>query len=116
MIFTRKFISFCLLITLCCCSMDTLAQAPQDPLLVRKNGKWGFADRNGRIVIKPQFKHANLFIKGYALVSKDNDNGYLINRDGARVFVPNAAKDYFSEGLMPIKIDDKHGFVDESLQ
>jgi KWG Leptospira. len=110
-------ISLCIIpVVVCTCVIRLAAQTAHDPLLVFKNGEWGYADRNGEWLIKPQFKHANFFVKGYASVSNDGYQSYLINREGRKIFVPNAASEYFSEGLMPIKVQDKYGYVDESLK
>src|SRR4051794_5255376 len=46
-----------------------LAQnAPENLLPVQQNGKWGYINRSGEIVIKPQFDSAELFADGLALV------------------------------------------------
>lgn len=42
-------------------SSDDLAPIQQD-------GKWGYADKNGKVVIKPQFSLASKFSEGLALV------------------------------------------------
>ena len=46
-----------------------LAQnAPENLLPVQQNGNWGYINRSGEIVIKPQFDSADLFADGLALV------------------------------------------------
>ncbi len=35
---------------------------------IQQNGKWGYVDRAGTVVIKPQFSHAGRFSEGLALV------------------------------------------------
>jgi hypothetical protein len=39
-----------------------------DPTPVQQEGKWGYADKNGKIIIKPQFSRAGRFSEGLALV------------------------------------------------
>jgi len=44
--------------------------APQFPLLfpVKQEGKFGYIDRSGRVIIQPQYEHAGRFAEGRALV------------------------------------------------
>jgi hypothetical protein len=41
---------------------------PNDPTPVQQNGKWGYADKDGHIILKPQFSLAHKFSEGLALV------------------------------------------------
>jgi WG containing repeat len=59
------------LIALACLGIQrsALAQnAPENLLPVQQNGKWGYINRSGEIVIKPQFESADFFADGLALV------------------------------------------------
>jgi hypothetical protein len=48
---------------------SALAQSTPEYLLpVQQNGKWGYINRSGEVVIKPQFNSAELFADGLALV------------------------------------------------
>lgn len=49
-----------------------------------ENGKWGYADTDGNILIKPQYEKAKSFSCGLAAVCKKGKWGY-INRDNAEV-------------------------------
>jgi len=49
---------------------------------VSQNGKYGYIDNNGNFVIEPQFEYAFPFIRGVALVSIENEESVLINREG----------------------------------
>jgi len=40
----------------------------EDPTPIQQNGKWGYADKDGKVVIKPQFSRAGRFSEGLALV------------------------------------------------
>jgi hypothetical protein len=46
---------------------------------------WGFIDRNGTIIIPPQFRSASSFSEGFAYVNIDGKAGY-INKEGVVVF------------------------------
>lgn len=43
----------------------------------KKNGKWGFADYKGNILIQPQYQEAKAFCNGYAGVKKDGKWGFI---------------------------------------
>lgn len=91
------------------------------------NGKWGYADNSGKIVIKPQFAGARGFSDGLALVWTEGlaltdpadhafaKTGY-IDRTGR--WVIHSRWDYyfsydFSEGLVPfLKQFGKWGYMD----
>ncbi|MBV9211375.1 MAG: WG repeat-containing protein [Acidobacteria bacterium] len=76
-------------------------------------GKWGYSDRDGRIVIQPQFVAANPFVNGMAEVwRKENGLKQFIDARGNVIADRNFSSDHFSEGLIPVKIENKYGFAD----
>lgn len=44
---------------------------------VKLNGKWGYVDAEGKIVIEPQYSDARSFSNGYAAVEKDGKWGFI---------------------------------------
>lgn len=54
---------------------------------VAQNGKWGFADANGSMVIKPQYDFVTEFNKGFAGI-KQNGKWGVINESGNLVLEP----------------------------
>lgn len=54
---------------------------------LEKKGEWGFADENGKFVIKPVFTEAKSFMNGVALVKCETKWG-AIKRDGTNLFEP----------------------------
>jgi len=65
-------------------------QEKKNLFLVRKNGKWGYSGRNGEIVIKPQFKSANVFDNGWAEVWPNGQgDSMLIDANGHTVMSRN---------------------------
>lgn len=76
--------------------------------------KFGYVDKTGNLVIKPQFYRAAAFSNGLALVgASDNELGY-INKTG-QIVIPmkfDSAED-FSEGLARIGINGKWGYIDK---
>lgn len=98
---------------------------------VEQNGKWGYADKDGKIVIKPQFTRAHRFSEGLALVWTGGipltdpvvtsfvKMGYI---DGAGHWVIRSRYEYyfyddFSEGLAPFRQQfSKWGYIDVSAK
>lgn len=81
------------------------------------SGRWGFVDRQGRWVIRPQFYDAEGFSEGLAEVlvpcseGRESCRGY-INKQGALVFsIPAQRATPFKEGLAAVQIKGKYGYV-----
>ena len=80
------------------------------------DGKYGYINREGRVVIEPQFGNDSAipFSDGLAPVKIDDRYGY-INRDGKIVIAPQF--DYaneFVEGMARVKMNEKWGLIDKS--
>ncbi|HYP12494.1 MAG TPA: WG repeat-containing protein, partial [Bryobacteraceae bacterium] len=66
---------------------------------VKVNGKYGFIDRNGKILVNPQFDDAGMFEDGRAPVALGKSWGF-IDRAGKLVIHPQyELADPFSDGL-----------------
>jgi hypothetical protein len=80
-----------------------------------KEGKWGYENASGQVMIQPQFDMANDFsAHGIAAVVDEKGWAY-INEKGKtfiRPFVIDNGPDYFEEGLARFRIDNKFGFFD----
>ena len=65
--------------------------------------KYGFIDKNGKVVIEPQFDGADAFSEGLARVKKDRKWGF-IDKSGKVVIEPQFdwVSD-FSEGLAKVR-------------
>ena len=81
---------------------------------VRVNGKEGYIDATGRIVIKPQFDEVSrYFSEGLAKVKVGDKWGY-IDKTGRVVINPQFdGAGAFSEGLAPVKIGEIYGYIDK---
>lgn len=67
---------------------DAVRPISEDRILVKaKNGLYGFADKTGKMVIKPTYKSAASFRHGWASVCDANGNWGDIDPDG-KVMVP----------------------------
>lgn len=76
-------------------------------LAVEKNGKWGFIDRQGRLVIPADFEDTKGFSDGKAAVKLDGFWG-VIDTSGKLLIQPRykSAGRYFG-GVMPVEKTDK---------
>lgn len=74
---------------------------------VKKDGNWGFADKDGNMVIAPQYEDARSFSYGYAVVKKDGKWG-LIDSTGKMCIEPKFedARDMNSKGNLFVKEND----------
>lgn len=72
---------------------------------VCKNGKWGFVDRDGKLVINYQYEDALSFSNGYAAVCIDDMWGY-IDTDNNLIIDANflEATSFSSEGSVAVKV------------
>lgn len=85
-----------------------------EPLI--KDGKWGFADEAGNVVIPCKWKFAWSFSEGLARVYGDNGKYGFIDKTG-KVVIPCKWKlaGSFSEGLAYVEDDNgKYGFIDKT--
>lgn len=83
---------------------------------ISENGDWGFIDKTGETVIKPQFAEAEAFYEGLAKVKEGDNYGY-INTDGEMVIPAEYRRaERFSEGLAAVlpADSDTWGYIDRS--
>lgn len=74
---------------------------------VKKDGKWGFVDKEGKVIISPQYEEARSFSYGYAAVKKDGKWGF-IDTSGKICIEPQFqdAMDMNSKGNIFVKEND----------
>ncbi|MBX3289629.1 MAG: WG repeat-containing protein [Acidobacteria bacterium] len=75
------------------------------------NGKSGFINRDGQIVIKPQYKLASCFSNGLAAVKIGKKWGYIDADNKLVIAAKFDAADNFSEGLALVKVGELWGFI-----
>jgi hypothetical protein len=85
---------------------------------VQKDGKWGYIDRTGRVVIAQKFESAERFSEGLAAVVLDGKHGY-IDAQGAMALVPREkpagpVHRPFREGVAAVRGEGGVGFLDRS--
>ena len=111
-----RFLRFSLLLLL----IAWLTASPQSPtndpgrlFPVVKDGKWGYIDKTGKMVIAPQFDATDGFSEGLANVRVGQKWGY-IDKTGQMVIPPQYDDgNLFSEGLAPIMVGNKAGYSDQ---
>lgn len=74
-----------------------------------QNGKWGYIDKSGNIIIKPQFDHASHFSEGLAVIKINNKSGYIDITGKVVIAAQFDGADGFSEGLAAVNIGGKGG-------
>lgn len=78
-----------------------------------KNGKWGFIDRGGSLVIPYQYDDAYSFSDNVAAVKDSDGNWNYISEDNTVVIEINASQAYpFNAGLAPVKISDMFSLIE----
>ncbi|MFC0392653.1 WG repeat-containing protein, partial [Paenibacillus mendelii] len=82
--------------------------------LMNKDGKFGYIDKEGKVVIPFEYDNTQLFTEGFAAVNKDDKWGF-VNKKG-EVVIP-LEYDWafiFEDGLIPARKDGKFGFIDKT--
>lgn len=95
---------------------DILLGDRNEQILVMRNSLYGYLDWNGRVLISPKFKDADLFSEGLAIVGDGEKYGY-INLKGDTIigfqFDENVWGN-FSEGLADVGINNQCGYIDKN--
>lgn len=94
------------------CKYDYVSSFSEGLAIVKINGLYGFVDKKGNEVISCQYSDANNFSCGFSRVAL-GERQFYIDKTGTRVTLE---KEYdniwdFSDGLAPVEINGKHGFI-----
>ncbi|MDO7853323.1 WG repeat-containing protein [Hymenobacter convexus] len=82
------------------------------PVPHQENGRWGFADSGGRLVIPAQFTAAEPFKNGRAVVAKDGAYG-VVSEDGKEIIAPAYdALNPYAGGYARARVGDAYTFID----
>lgn len=97
-------------------SSTIMCYSQEKPTLfwIRENGKYGYIDKTGKVVIPPQFENTMGFSEGLAATKLNGKYGY-IDTTGKWVIEPKFDFTYkFSEGLAMVRIGKKFAWIDRS--
>jgi hypothetical protein len=76
------------------------------------NGKWGFINKTGKVIIKPQFDDAGCFREGLAPVEKNGKWGYIDKKGNLAVdFKWDWGWDFYENRAL-VMLADKWGYID----
>ena len=79
-------------------------------------GKWGYIDKQGMLVIQAQFDTAGPFHDGLAVVANDRKFGYIDKTGKIVIPLQFASGGSFSDGLAAVRVGDfitgKDGYID----
>ena len=94
--------------------LDFLPDYSEGLAVAKVDGKVGYADKTGKVVIEPKFDDGGSFSEGLANVKVDGKWGY-IDKKGQYVINPQFEwAGSFSEGLAEMGVDRKSGFIDKT--
>ena len=89
-----------------------------------KDNLWGYINKQGEMIIEPQYTEAYIFINGYAIVVKENDNYIsnnleygVINKKGKEIIAISDRYNYIKEsGKEGFRFEDEKtsGFLNNS--
>ncbi len=74
------------------------------------NGKYGYIDKTGKVVINPRFDEAYAFKNGKALV-QINRKSFLIDKAGNRISQYFDDTSFESDGMIQVRANGKYGFI-----
>ena len=94
---------------------SVLYHATEGLVPVRLDGKWGYSNTNGEMIITNKYSSAYYFKDGLARVSYEGKTGF-INREGSFIINPewDNASYWFYDGLVSVQKNGKYGFIDSS--
>ena len=78
--------------------------------MVQLNGKYGFIDKSGTLVIPCKYDDSNSFREGLAAVTLNGNDGYITQTE---IWYDYAGKN-LSNNLRLVKLNGKYGFIDKS--
>lgn len=55
---------------------------------IQQNGKWGYIDSTGKIIVKPQFVSAEEFSEGLAAIENEDGKHSYVDESGVVVIEP----------------------------
>jgi len=112
----QKSVKILLLLLLVIFSVTTYSVAEEnklpDLIPYRKGDKWGFCDKNKKIVVPCKYDLAHFFKEGLACVQVKGKYGF-VNKEGKEVIpLKYDSAWYFIEGFASVQLNGKWGIID----
>ncbi len=108
----------------CAYMLKTVKGGVEDPqpffgayALAKVDGKYGYVSMNGSFLLAPMYEQASTMMNGNAAVN-DGEEWHIINSAGFKVARTSVPVDYMGimvSEKMPIAVDGKYAYVDNSL-
>jgi hypothetical protein len=113
---SKATISFLVLLSVFLFASITSGQQSPSLRPIQQNGRWGYIDTAGKVVIKPQFYWAEEFSEGLAAFESDDGHYGYIDETGKVVIEPILERwSPFSEGLAAVAIKNREwGYIDKT--
>ncbi|MEO5948316.1 MAG: WG repeat-containing protein [Chitinophagaceae bacterium] len=81
---------------------------------IKKNDKWGFADRTGKIIIPIKYNSVNDFSEGRARLKLNGLYGFVDNTGAIIIPIKYSNAGDFSEGKASVELNDLYGYLDKT--
>jgi hypothetical protein len=84
---------------------------------VLQEGKWGYIDIDGNMVIEPRFDEAYEFSEGLAGVNINGKYGYIDDKGNVAIearWDSYSMDSSFKEGMAVVELDGSYGYIDKS--
>lgn len=95
----------------------SFSQSYTDRIPVFANGKWGFCDTSGAIIIESKYLKVMPFFGSFAAVMDTFAYWGFIDKNGVEIIKPKyEVAEGFSHGLCRIKLNEKYGFLNTNLK
>lgn len=78
-----------------------------------RQGKWGYKDWKGNVLIQPVYENAYSFHDGMACVEKDGMLGFINRQNELVIDYKYDSATSFSEGLAAVSAGEKSGYIDK---
>src|SRR5688572_19449953 len=92
----------------------SFAQVKHDLIPYVKAGKYGFADKDRKVVIEPKYDGAYLFYDGLAAVKTGDKMGYIDSKGTMVIPAKYDACGNFANGFGQVQSNGKWSFVDKT--
>lgn len=95
------------------CEFDLVNRFTEGFAAIKIKGRWGYIDACGNVIIEPKYDDVKAFKEGVTAVFVKGQGWNFIDVKGTSIFCYFDYISDFSEGLAPVGIGNKYGFVDK---